>query len=287
MIRRELHEANRLSWNEATKAHNSHKADQAGFFRAGGNKLFPEEMELLGDVAGKELVHLQCNAGQDTLSLVQMGAKVTGVDISDEAIAFDRQLAADSGLPATFVRSDIFDWFAETAAAGRSFDLAFSSYGAICWLSDLGSWARGIASVLRPGGRFVLVEFHPFAFTLDDEGKGAVTYPYSSCGEPLSWDDGVSDYVAMSGPALAPSGYLEGAQDFKNPNPCHEFAWSMADVVTALLEAGLRIEAFREYLYANGWKPFPGMRELPGRRTAMAEDRPQIPMMFAVAARRD
>ncbi|BAZ23858.1 putative methyltransferase [Kalymmatonema gypsitolerans NIES-4073] len=86
-LRKDLHEENRLSWNEATKAHNSHKGDQAKFFRLGGSTLFPEEKELLGDIAGLSLVHLQCNAGQDTLSLVQLGAVATGVDISDEAIA--------------------------------------------------------------------------------------------------------------------------------------------------------------------------------------------------------
>src|SRR3972149_12175089 len=96
--RRAIHEANRLSWNEATKAHNSHKVDQAAFFHAGGNKLFPEETELLGDVSGKSVLHLQCNAGQDTLSIKQLGAeKVTGVDISDEAIYFARRLSKDSG----------------------------------------------------------------------------------------------------------------------------------------------------------------------------------------------
>ena len=61
----EYHEANRLSWNEATVAQNSHKKDQAGFLRRGGSTLFPEEVELLGDLTGKRLVHLQCNAGQD------------------------------------------------------------------------------------------------------------------------------------------------------------------------------------------------------------------------------
>ena len=60
------HEINRLSWNEGTKAHNSHKGDQATFFRNGGNTLYPEETRLLGDIKGKTLVHLQCNSGQDT-----------------------------------------------------------------------------------------------------------------------------------------------------------------------------------------------------------------------------
>ncbi|MEJ5222192.1 MAG: hypothetical protein WHT63_09315 [Tepidiforma sp.] len=61
--RRDLHELNRRSWNEATRAHNSHKGDQAAFFRAGGSTLFPEELDLLGPLEGKRLVHLQCNAG--------------------------------------------------------------------------------------------------------------------------------------------------------------------------------------------------------------------------------
>src|SRR4051812_10965825 len=105
MLRKQMHEENRVAWNAATEAHNSHKVDQAGFFREGGSTLFPEEVELLGDIAGLSLVHLQCNAGQDTLSLARLGATVTGVDISDTAIDFARQLSADSGVPATFVRS--------------------------------------------------------------------------------------------------------------------------------------------------------------------------------------
>src|SRR5205823_5625998 len=126
-IVRTLHEDNRRSWNSATRAHNSHKGDQAAFLRNGGSTLFPEELELLGEVDGKRLVHLQCNSGQDSLSLAKLGAQVTGVDISDEAIAFARSLSTDTGIPAHFVRSDLFDWFDRTAAAGTRFDLAFSS----------------------------------------------------------------------------------------------------------------------------------------------------------------
>src|SRR5436309_11262198 len=125
MLRKDLHEENRLAWNEATPVHNSHKHDQAGFLREGGSTLFPEELELLGDSKGLSLVHLQCNAGQDTLSLAQLGAKVTGVDISDTAVAFARELSEESGIPATFYRSDIYDWLEETAKNGERFDIVF------------------------------------------------------------------------------------------------------------------------------------------------------------------
>src|SRR5215471_19282234 len=108
-MRKDLHEENRLSWDAATVAHNSHKGDQAAFLRNGGSTLYPEEIEVLGDVRGLSVVHLQCNAGQDTLSIAQLGAVMTGVDISDTAIDFARQLSQDSGIPATFVRSDVYD----------------------------------------------------------------------------------------------------------------------------------------------------------------------------------
>src|SRR3989442_9844737 len=149
--RRALHEQNRLSWNEATRAHNSHKADQAKFLREGGNKLHPEEIGLLGDLSGKSVLHLQCNAGQDTLCIKQLGAaKVTGVDISDEAIDFARKLSADSGVVATFHRADVYEWLENTQQGDERYDIVFCSYGAIIWLSDLSAWAEGISALLKP-----------------------------------------------------------------------------------------------------------------------------------------
>ncbi|GIW13662.1 MAG: hypothetical protein KatS3mg062_1101 [Tepidiforma sp.] len=282
MPRRDLHELNRRSWNEATRAHNSHKGDQAAFFRSGGSTLFPEELELLGELAGRRLVHLQCNAGQDTLSLARLGARVTGVDISDEAIAFARDLSRETGIAAEFVRADIYDWFEAAAARGEQFDLAFSSYGAICWLSDLEAWARGIAAVLAPGGAFVLVEFHPFASMFDNRLQ--LTWPYRSP-EPFL-DGGVGDYVAVSREGLVPWGYQEGVADFRNPAPGAEFAHGTADVITALIEAGLLLEVFREYDYANGCRFFDIAVMDEHRRFRLPPGVPSFPQMYAVRARK-
>jgi SAM-dependent methyltransferase len=284
MVRKDLHEENRLAWNAATAAHNSHKADQAAFLRGGWSTLFPEEMELLGDVAGLSLLHLQCNAGQDSLSLARFGATVTGVDISDEAIAFARQLSLDSGIPATFVRSDIYDWLDEAARRPERYDVVFSSYGVLVWLSDIRAWARGIAGVLKPGGRFVLVEFHPFPMVFDWDWS--LKFPYFVGGEPLTFEHGVGDYVALSDGALAPSGYVEGVKDFVNPHRGHEFQWGIGEVVTALLDAGLAMTALREYPYANGAKLFDRMGETPGKRMVPPEDIPSLPLMYGVAAKR-
>ena len=279
-----LHEDNRRAWNAATAAHNSHKADQATFLRDGGSTLFPEEVALLGDIGGLALLHLQCNAGQDTLSLARLGAIATGVDISDHAIAFARQLSADSGLPATFERADVYDWLAEASAAGRQFDVVFCSYGFIIWLSDLHAWARGVAAVLKPGGRFVAVEFHPVAGMFDYDWSR--TSGYFHGGTPLSWPSGVGDYVQLSGAALTPSGWVEGVTNFRNPHPGHEWNWSIGEVLGALLGARLTLTTFQEYPYANGCKLFGRMREGPGLRMYPPDDLPSLPLMYGLAARK-
>lgn len=278
-----IREENRLSWNAATEAHNSHRGDQAAFFRRGGNTLFPEERELLGDITGLSLAHLQCNAGQDTLSLARLGATVTGVDIGDAAIAAARQLAKETGIPATFVRSDLYAWLDETGRGSRRFDVAFCSYGAVCWLSDPDLWARGIAAILQPGGRFVVVDFHPIAAMFDEHWHHVHAYP---TGGRLQTMAGVGDYVGASEGGLTPGGFVEGIRDFENPYRCHLYLWGLGEVVTALGGAGLAITTLREYPYSNGERQFADMRELPGRRMLPPEHVPPFPLMYGIAAKK-
>lgn len=278
---RSAHEQNRRSWNAVTPAHQSHKNDQAGFFRAGGSTLFPEEQELLGDIAGRTLLHLQCNCGQDTLSLASLGARVKGVDISDAAVEQARALSRDSGIEAEFVRADVFDFLDEAAARGDRYDVVFCSYGTIGWLADLDRWARGVASVLAPGGRLVLLEFHPIVWSFDGEGK--VVEPYFIA-EPLQEADGVNDYVARSGADLTPMGRTEGVEDFANPEPAVSFQYTVAQTVTAMAKAGLFVEALHEYPFANGCCIFEGMERLPGRRYGMPKGIPSMPLMLGVVA---
>ncbi len=281
-VARDLHEANRASWNAATRAHNSHKRDQAAFLRAGGSTLFPEELELVGELSGRSLLHLCCNAGQDTLSLARLGARATGVDISDEAIGFAGELAASSGIHADFERADVYDWLPRAARDRRRFDRVFMTYGVLGWMSDLELLFRGVAAVLEHGGRVVSLEFHPAACMLDDNLQPK--YPYFREAGPYRWQDGVNDYVALSGAALTPSGWLEGERDFKNPHVVWEFPHAVSELVGAALAAGLRIEALREWPYANGFQPFRGMRELPGRRFTVPEGKPELPLMLGMVA---
>jgi SAM-dependent methyltransferase len=281
--RRAVGEANRASWNEATKAHNTHKKDQAKFFREGGNKLYTEEIGLLGDVRGKSVLHLQCNAGQDTLSIANIGGIVTGVDISDEAIEFARGLSAESGVPGTFHRADVYDWLEEAARADERWDIVFCSYGAIIWLGDLDAWAKGIAAVLKPGGRFVTVEFHPIEMMFETDYSHR--YPYSTGGKSITWPDGIGDYVAEFGAEDMPYEYEEGVVGFQNPHVAHEFAWGIGEIVTALLSAGLTLESLTEYDYCN-CPIYKEMKPLGNGRWTVKDGVPAFPMMYSLSARK-
>jgi SAM-dependent methyltransferase len=282
MDRKDLREQNRVAWNAVVRAHDSHRGDLSRFFSEGGSTPFQEELNLLGELEGRSLVHLQCNSGGDSISLARLGAAVTGVDISDEAVSSARALAEKTGTRAAFERADVYDWLEEASREGRHFDIAFASYGVICWLPDLRRWAWGIAGILNPGGRFVLIDFHPAADIFDRDWNHVSDYPYG--GEPLPLEEGVGDYVAVSGRGLTPAGFVEGVRDFENPEGCYLFRWGLGEVVTALTKAGLRITTLEEYPYANGERKFAGMRELPYRRMIPPAGIPTIPLMYGIRA---
>src|ERR687890_1426291 len=282
MDRRDLREQNRLSWNAVVSAHDSHRGDLSRFFSEGGSTLFQEERDLLGDLEGRSLVHLQCNSGGDSISLARLGATVTGVDISDEAVSSARDLAEKTGIRVNFERADVYDWLQKASHEGRRFDVAFASYGVICWLPDLRTWAGGIAGILNPGGRFVLIDFHPAAEIFDRDWNHVNDYPYG--GELLLLNEGVGDYVAESDGGLTPAGFVEGTRGFENPEPCHLFRWGLGEIVTALAGTELGILALKEYPYSNGERHFGGMRELPGRRMVPPEGVPAVPLMYGISA---
>ena len=282
MTDREAHEQNRLSWNAATERHHLHRADQVEFFRNGGDTLFPEEKALIGDLSGARAVHLQCNAGQDTLSLARHhGADVTGVDISDSAIRLAGELAKATGIAADFVRADVVDWCHSPDAP--TFDLAFVSYGALTWLSDLKAWGSGVAKVLAPGGRLVLIEFHPAIMALADGDSWEPGYDYLG-GAEVYEEDGVSDYV---GEDLAGGPKDKGEiGEFENPHPSRAYCWGVAESIDPLIKSGLQIEHFEEHAFSNAWRPHPSLIETEGRRFTTPPGMPNTAMMFSVVARK-
>ncbi|MHA1450511.1 MAG: class I SAM-dependent methyltransferase, partial [Candidatus Hodarchaeales archaeon] len=99
--------ANRDNWSERVPIHAKSSSYDLEGFKKGKTSLLPTEIEELGDVDGKKILHLQCHFGMDTLSLARMGAIVTGVDFSGEAISLARKLAEELNINADFVESDV------------------------------------------------------------------------------------------------------------------------------------------------------------------------------------
>ncbi len=125
-----------------------------------------------------------------------------------------------------------------------------------------------------------MVDFHPVFMMFDEAVK--LCYPYFAGDQPQAWEEGVGDYVAMSGTALAPSGYLPGLGDFKNPHPVYEFQWHLGALFGALLSAGMTITRFHEYPFSNGARFFENMQEKPGRRFYLPDEVPTIPLMYGL-----
>src|SRR4249920_2995421 len=102
--------ANEALWDAWTAVHATGDFYDLAGFKAGGVRLRPYEIEMVGDVAGRSLLHLQCHFGIDTLSWARLGARVTGADLSPAAIDLARTLADELGfLEARFVRSNLYE----------------------------------------------------------------------------------------------------------------------------------------------------------------------------------
>lgn len=230
-------ETNLRMWDERVAIHvRSAFYDNEGF-KAGRNALPPVEVEEMGDVRGKTLLHLQCHFGQDTLSWARLGAAVTGLDFSPSAIHEARKLAAEIGVAdASFVCADVYS--AREALDGRRFDIVYTGAGAIIWLPDLHRWARVVADSLVPGGTFYMREFHPLVSVFDDEATEPVLrqrYWYFHEG-PYAWDE--------------PGTYADSQAQTRH-NLSYEWLHPIGDVVTALAAAGLRIDFLHEWDYTT------------------------------------
>jgi SAM-dependent methyltransferase len=124
--------------------------------------LEPEELDLLGDLGGQRVLHLACAVGDEGITMMSCGAQVVGVDISGTHIRMGRQKAEALGIDIELRVGDMMNLDEDL----RDFDLVYISSGGICWVPDLDDWLAGVRTVLRPGGRMLISEHHPFWETM-------------------------------------------------------------------------------------------------------------------------
>lgn len=218
-------------------------------------------------LAGRSVAHLQCHVGTDTVSLAHAGASVVGLDFSQAALDVAARLSAACGVDARWVRSDVLD---AAAAIGTTVDVVYTSIGTICWFQDLDRWAAQIAQLLVPGGLLYFRDAHPAMLALDDAEPGELrlVHRYFADGTALEWIDD--------------STYTGGDERVAHPRTL-EWPHSVGEIVTALLDAGLRIVALREGTVLE-WSALPGMVAVDGGFALPEDQRLRVPASLTVAA---
>jgi 2-polyprenyl-3-methyl-5-hydroxy-6-metoxy-1,4-benzoquinol methylase len=255
-------EINRQSWNNRVDTHlNSEFYDLEGFLN-GKTSLNDIELNLLGDVKGKTILHLQCHFGQDSISLNRLGAEVTGVDLSDKAIESARKIAQDTDSNTTFICCDIYEL---PNHLDEKFDIVFTSYGTIGWLPDLDKWAKIVSQFLKPNGQFVFVEFHPVVWMFDDNFE-KIGYRYFNSGSIVETESGTYADKAAS----ITQSYV---------------MWNhgIGEVLNSLIKNGLEIKSLDEFDYSP-YNCFNKTIEFESGKYRIEHLRDKIPMVYALNA---
>lgn len=261
-------QANQKLWDAWTGINARSEAYDLEGFRAGKGSLSSLEMEELGDVAGKSLLHLQCHFGKDTLSWARLGAEVTGADFSEDAISLARQLSEDLGIPARFVCSNLYDL---PGVLSGQFDIVFTSYGVLGWLPDIEGWAEIVAHFLTPGGVFYIAEIHPFSQVFENTSEDRelrLAQPYFHTEQPIRFE--------------SQGNYADPDSDFQGV----EYYWphGLGSIVTALIRAGLRIEFLHEFPYTLHNTQHAGMEQGEDGYWRVGGQKSDIPLLFSIRA---
>ncbi len=276
----EYFEANKHLWNQRTAVHKDSAFYDLAGFKAGVNVLTPIELNEIGDVKGKSLLHLQCHFGMDTMSFSRMGAKCVGVDLSDEAVKLAREINDELGLDAKFICCNVYDLLSKTSESSKvsppeaqdlvgaeQFDIVFTSYGTIGWLPDLDPWAKVIIERLKPGGYFYMAEFHPVVWMFDDEFTH-IKYYYDN-----------KELIVMENQPTYTGD--------KNEITGKEYSWNhgIGEVLNALINAGLKIEFFNEHNYSP-YSNFKNSTETEKGKWQIKGMEGKIPMVYSLKARK-
>ena len=253
---------NKVWWDAVTPIHASSDLYDLKSFKKGNTSLFSVELNEMGDVKEKKLLHLMCHFGMDTLSWAREGADVTGVDISDQSISFAKKISAEMHIPARFICSDLYEL---NNVLNEEFDIIFMSYGVLCWLSSLKKWSELLRRFLKKGGMFYITEIHPFTTVLNY--KFQIEFDYFDKGPHV--DD-------------SPGTYSDWDADIQGTT----YIWfhPLSSVINAIINAKFDIEFVHEFPYTM-YEQFPGkMKKDSQGRYFLKDTSIQIPLLFSLKA---
>ena len=230
------------------------------------------EWRDLGPLDSREVAHLQCHLGAETMAFAIKGARTTGLDFSGVSVREAQRVARAAGLNIDYVHADVYE--AAAALGEQRFDIVYTGKGALCYLPDLPAWAQTIWRLLKPGGFLYLVEFHPLFNALGPTRKSGDTDDLVIRHDYLAGQGAIerdSTHSYTDGPALA------------GDTVHYEWPHGLGEVVTAIAQTGLRIESLTETA-ALPWQRWPLMTRAEDGWWAMPACQPRFPVMYGLKA---
>lgn len=255
-------QVNKKLWDQKTEFHYESDFYNVEDFIKAENSLNSIEIDLLGNLSGKSLLHLQCHFGQDSISLSKLGAEVTAVDFSSRAIEKARELNEKMEANVRFIESDVYKL---SEVLDKKFDIVYTSYGVLGWLPDMNKWAEIVSSFLKPGGLLVLVEFHPVVWMFSDDFK-KIEFKYSDK-DPI-----VEEYQGT---------YADRNADMTGKSICWNHGLSI--VMNALIRQDIEIKDFAEHSYSP-YDCFENTVEVEKGKFMIQGLESKIPMIYSIQA---
>jgi SAM-dependent methyltransferase len=117
--------------------------------------------ERLPDVNGKHVLHLACGTGRATADLLGLGALVSGIDPSAEALAAARERVPD----AAFFQAELHE--IPLQLRRRRFSVVYAGEGALARVPEPALLASAASAALRKNGRLLVCDHHPVADCID------------------------------------------------------------------------------------------------------------------------
>ena len=165
---REQAKINKIAWE--------HRADEFLDVRAGGSLAevaakMKEKSQVRDDfhkkyfanVDGKKIANPCGSDGRASIPLALLGANVTIFDISEPFQRYTLEVAKEAGVSIQYILGD----FCETDCTkyGNMFDIVYSEGGILHYFSDINVFMKTIYAITKPGGQFILSDYHPFRKT--------------------------------------------------------------------------------------------------------------------------
>ena len=295
MSRYPMHEANRRSWDAVSAQW------QAGIDAKVDWRSIPDdirialddvELKYLGDVSGRSVCVLGSGDNLVVFALAAAGARVTSVDISQAQLDIAAGRADELGLAIDFHRADVTelgglggpdgpggpavpDELSDSGPGGHvdqdestgvGFDIVYTGGHVAVWVSDLERYYGEAIRILKPGGLFMVNEYHPFRrIWKHSAGSLKQEYHYYDHG-PFTYDRS-EDLTEVSGQSIPPG-----------PLPSYEFHWTVSDMVRAMLEGGCELTAMEEYGDGHqDWEGDAPLEKLPANLLLMGRKKPRTP----------